>query len=105
MKTRYYDFSLITVTDVEGEAFKEGELKPPYKVVAQKIYLEIQDIDLVGTAMAIAKGEGAELSTKEAKAIRKLICGPQSTVFAFIRKAVSDYMDMVESEKEEEQEE
>ncbi len=94
-----YDFSKISVTDVDGNAHKKTALKPIHQIAATKIYNEIRDVGLVEPAIAMNKGESVEFDKGEAKAVRKLLCGEQSTLFAFIRKAISDYMDSVEKEK------
>ncbi len=94
-----YNFSEITVVNVDGEPYSLGELKPVHKIVGSHIYNGVRNVDLVDIAMSINRGEAVELKPGEAKEIRMLLCGPQSIMSAFIRKAIGEYMDCVEGQK------
>ncbi len=94
-----YNFSEITVVNVDGEPYSEKELKPVHKIVGNHLYNGVRNVDLVETAMIINRGKPVELKPGEAKEIRALLCGPQSIIVAFVRKAIGEYMDCVEGQK------
>ena len=93
-----YNFSKIKVVNVDGQPYKKTELLPTHKIIGKRIYDIASNLDLVDVAMEINRGKSVELKHGEAKEIRELLCGKESTLLAFLRKAIIEYMDKVEKD-------
>ncbi len=92
-----YDFTKVVVRNIEGVI--EEEIKP-HKLVADLVYRLADTLDLIEVAREINSGMAVDLTPAWAKEIKRIILGPKSNLWAFTKKAVSDYMDEVEKKKE-----
>ena len=92
-----YDFTKVVLKDIEGAVVKESQI---HKDVANLIYHNAMTLDLIEVAREINSGMAVELTPAWVKEIRGIILGSKSNLFAFSKKAVSDYMDEVEKKKE-----
>lgn len=92
-----YDFSKITLVDLDGKEIKD----PAYKIIANILYRSARTLDLVETARQINRGEVVELDKSEIQEIKDLMANPQSGVFAFTQKAIFDYVELVQKQKKE----
>jgi len=94
MKT--YDFKLVAVKDLDGKDVTEI-----HKAIGNLLFKFAENLDLTEIARGIYIGEPVELRPGEAKELRSLLIGPKSNLFAFVKKAIIDYMDSVEAKKDE----
>jgi len=91
-----YDFSKIKLQNIMGQPIANAEV---HKTVGNLIYRATKDLGMVETAMAIYAGGEVELDKTEVAEIERLIDDPSSSVAAFARKAVHDYIDKVKEPK------
>lgn len=86
-----YSFSTIELKDLDGKKIEGGLQKP----LANLIYIQTKDLDLVAKALDINAGKPVELDKTEVEEIKRLIEDPQAGLAAFAKKAVLDYLDSV----------
>ncbi len=87
-----YNFSEVKLKDIEGNIIPNAEI---HKVLANGIYLAIQDLDLVTKAIEINKGETVELDKIEIEKIKEFINSEKCTLVAFAKKTLLDYINSV----------
>ncbi len=92
-----YDFTKVVVKNIEGTVEKEIEA---HKLVADLVYRLADTLDLIEVAREINAGIAVSLTPAWAKEIKSIILGPKSNLWAFTKKAVSDYMDEIDKQKE-----
>ncbi len=99
------NFLKIKLENIEGKPFKvrEGN-KDIYKSLADLIYIHATDnLELVKIAMEINAGKEVDLRDSEVKTIKRIINGvsiEQGGLFAFVRKAILDYIAKAEQKEE-----
>lgn len=86
------NFKSIVALDIEGNV-AEFDV---YKIIAKAVYYGIKNLDLVETARDINAGKEVELSATDVKQIKTCVLDPQSTLFSYVRKAISDFFDKLE---------
>ena len=89
-----YQFHTVTINDIEGKENKEAKV---HKTLANALYSKSSDLDLVEKARTINKGEEVELDKTEIEVVKKMIKDPQIGFFAFVQKALLDYIDSVKA--------
>ena len=85
-----YDFSKIQVTDLEGKVLPSEVMVKP---LANAIYKNTKDLDLVDIALQINRGEPVELEKPQVAEIKRVIDAPESGFFAFVKKAFHNFLD------------
>jgi len=98
MKTVKIDFSKLEIFDIDGNVVKEIEDKngnkipySPYKTIANFIYYNVKNIDMVEIARDINAGNEISISEKELNEIKELIVN-QSKLPSFIRHAIDNFI-------------
>ena len=85
-----FDFSQVKVQAIDGTDIPaEGVYKP----LANAIYRATQKLDLVDAALKINQGQSVFLVEDDVKEVRRIINDPAVGFFAFIRKALNDFLD------------
>ena len=83
------DFTKLVLKDINGMPQKPD--KPFYKTVANIIYMQISNLDLVEIAMQINRGEPVELSKTDMSQIEACLMSEKAGFFAFAKKAIKDF--------------
>jgi len=91
------DFTKIKLLDVNGEEAKPDGL-PFHKVIAEKIFYYVSNLDLVEVARQINKGEVVELSKTDLKQIRACVLSEKAGLFAFAQEAFTNFLDNLKKE-------
>ena len=81
------DFKTVEVRTLEGEI-----LPDIHKTVGNLIYRFTKDLGMVAVAEKIYAGETVDLDKTELQEVERLLSNPQSGLFAFVRKALGDYV-------------
>ena len=89
-----YDFKQVVLFDIEG--VQVPDTKPPYKMLANSLYQNTKNIDMLEIARHINQGKPVQLRPSELKEVQAII---KSGFVAFAAKAFLDYIDNVEKEK------
>lgn len=84
------DFKQIKLTDINEQEVLNSTI---HKTIANVIYVNARNLDLVEKAMKINKGEVVELSPGELTEIIKLVSSHESGIAAFARKQVKEYLE------------
>lgn len=84
------NFSQINVTSLNGEQLDAVEI---CKIIANIIYCNADNLDLVEYAMAVKNGGEIDVTPKEASEIKSILICQKSALFAYIKKAIRDYID------------
>jgi len=87
-----YDFSVIVLTDIDGNEVPDAKL---YKTIANIVWKGTQNLDLVDVAMKINRGESVDLGNSDIATIVALVKDPKCGVFAYAIKAFLDYIESV----------
>jgi len=90
-----YSFHTVAITDIDG---KDSKVEV-HKTLANALYSKSKDLDLVEKARIMNKGEEIELDKTEIEEIKKVIKDPQIGFFAFVQKALLDYIDSIKEPK------
>lgn len=92
----------IKLNDIDGNKLKQVDendkevVKGAHNLVAGILYVHSENLDLVNIAENMNKGIPVEMAPSHIKEMRKLMVG---RLAAFVRKAVLDYLDDLESEE------
>jgi len=89
-----YDFSAVKAESLEGK-----QVRDIHKTIANNIYMMTKDLGLVEIAKDIYKGKSVELEKAELAEITRIINDEKVGFFAFVKKAVLDYIDKVKTTK------
>lgn len=84
-----YDFKKVDIFDID-------EKKLPLnvgKTVADLVYRQTTNLDLVEVALQMNKGQEVDLKPADVKEIRRIIDDPRNGVFAHVRKALKDFFE------------
>lgn len=84
-----YDFSQVKLVGIEGEALAGP---PAHKILADILYRSAKTLDLVETARKMNTGVPVEFDKAEIMEVRELIQNPRCGLFAFVQKALLDYI-------------
>lgn len=87
-----YNFSTIEIKGLDGKQIEGAEL---HKNIANLIYVQTKDLDLVEKAIAINQAKEVELDKTEIEEVKRLVEDSQSGLAAFAKKALFDYIDSV----------
>lgn len=92
-----YDFTKIELLDIMGKPTKKQGL---YKDLANAIYLfaSAKNLNLVEVARTIFQGKEVELDKEEIQDIIAIVEDGRSGFFAFVKKAIKDYIESVQAE-------
>lgn len=90
------DLTKIKLRDIDGKVTKFQKGGGIHKTIANILYLKVKDLDLVDIAMQMNSGQSVEMTPTQIKEMRSLIADPATGVFAFVKKAVFDYLDKIE---------
>jgi len=85
------NFKEIVLLDIDGKPAKAET--PIHKAIANIIYTQISNLDLVEVAREINKGKVVELSNTDIKQIKKLLLGDKSGLFAFAKAAITEFFE------------
>jgi len=86
-----YNFKEIIVLDLEWNKQEGVEV---YKVLANALYtLSTNDLDLVTKAIEINKWNEVELDKVEIETIKWIVKNEKAGFYAFVQKAIIDYID------------
>ena len=88
------DFSKLQVSKLDGEPVEDF-----YKDIADIIYKYTNNLDLVDVAIHMNRGEAIELRDSEAEKLIELFKGNKIPMFAFARKAVTDFITLQKQKK------
>lgn len=91
-----YNFSKVKVNDIDGKLIPSIKI---HKGLANAVYTQANNLDLVETAMEINKGKVVELEAREITEIESILKNPNCSIVAFGRKALLDYIEGVKSGK------
>lgn len=84
------NFSLLQLKDIDGKVVKEGAL---HKTIANALWHNAENLDLIDIAMAINRGKAVDLGKRELSDIESAVKDPKSGIFAFARKQIFDFID------------
>jgi hypothetical protein len=87
-----YNFSTIEIKDLNGKKIEGAEL---HKNLANLIYVQTKDLDMVEKAREINLAKEVEMDKTEIEEIKRLIESPEAGLAAFAKKALFDYLDSV----------
>lgn len=90
------DFSKMQMLDIEGKIVPSQEL---YKTVANSLWHNAKNLDLIEVAMAINKGKIVEVSKKDVLEIEQVVKDPKSGIFAFAQKQILDFIELAQEEE------
>lgn len=88
LHTMKVDFKELKVTTLDGQKVAEV-----YKAIANTIYMNAKNLDLVDFALKINKWEEIEITKKELEEIKEICLDEKSSFFAFVKKAISNFID------------
>ena len=86
------DFTELKLVDMDGNSvpFTEGDAF--HKNIANILYQNVTNLDLVEVAKTINSGSPVELRDSEFAEIEQLLLNPAMGLASFARKAVADFM-------------
>ena len=91
-----YNFTKVEIKDIEGKKVEGQEF---HKLLANMLYANTKDLDLVEKARTINKGEDVELDKTELQEVTRVAEDVDQqgrhALTAFARKAYKDYVDSV----------
>lgn len=87
-----YNFSNLQLKDIDGVEIQNHNA---HKALANGLYINIEDLDIVTKAIEINKNNEVELDKIEIEKIKGFIKSDKCTLVAFVKKAFLDYIDSV----------
>jgi len=70
-----------------------------YKVLANTLYANVKDLDLVDIARDINRGDSVELDKTEIKSVEEVVTGERSPFTSVAKKAILDYIESIRAPK------
>ena len=89
-----YDFSAVKAEDLNGKPVKDI-----HKTLANALYTLTKNLDLVEKAFEMNKGKPVELEKAEIAEVKRIINDEKVGFYAFVKKALLDYIDKTEKVK------
>ena len=92
-----YNFSKVQVLDIDNKPLTEnGKPYECYREMAKIIHrLSFKDLELVELAKEIYKGTEVEIDKAEIEIIKEVVLSSECPLFAFVKKAIKDYIESV----------
>lgn len=87
-----YNFSAISLTDLDGNPVSKEEMMEVQKILATIVYTKVSDLDLVDVAFKINKCDTVDLAKSEVETLKSLWLSEDAGLSAFVKKAISDYV-------------
>lgn len=84
------DFSKLQMTDIENRVVENAAL---HKTIANTLWHNAKNLDLVEIAMVINRGEEVDLNKKDLLEIEALIKDSKNGIFAFAQKQITDFIE------------
>lgn len=83
----------VNFKELKVKTLEWQEIADVNKVIANVIYTNTKNLDLVDFALKINKWEEIEITKSELEEIRDLCLDEKSWLFAFVKKAIKDFID------------
>jgi len=87
-----YSFHSIELKDLDGKKVPNANV---HKVLANALYAQTKDLDLVEKARDINQAKQVELDKTEIEEVKRVIEDPQTGFMAFAKKAILDFIESV----------
>jgi hypothetical protein len=89
-----YDFKAIKAESLDGK-----QVKDIHKTIANALYTMTKNLDLVEKAIEINKGKPVELEKAEIAEVKRILNDEKIGFYAFVKKAILDYIEKVNTTK------
>lgn len=89
-----YNFTDLTAFTIDDKAIPEID-----KLLANSIYSGTKDLGLVTVAQDIYRGKDVEITLPQIEEIKRIVQDEKTGFFAFVQKAILDFLDNPTSKK------